>query len=757
MRKIFLAIALVLSATSIMAQNQSADSTFFNRELEELTVSSTRLKPSSSLNQETIGGDELQEQNTGVNLPYLLTSTPSLIVTSDDGLGVGYASFRVRGTDQSRINMTVNGIPLNDSESQTVFWVNMADMASSMHSVDVQRGVGTSTNGSSSFGASVNMQTDKAALEPYASVTFNGGMYNTLRESVKAGTGIMDNGFAFDARYSKVNSDGYLERAFTDAYSYSASAAWYGNATMLKFLTYGGAQSTYIAWDGVDLDSFRKNPRFNPAGVMENLDGSPMLDADGKQMYYENQTDNYEQQHYQLHASHVFSSALNLNAALHYTRGYGYTDQYKNGEDYVDYGIEPVADDNGVLVDKSNLIRQKFLDNDFYGGVLSLNYTNDKLQASFGGALNNYVCDHFGDAELIVPKKGNVLVEDYYHNVGEKLDGNVYVKANYQVTNGLDLYADMQYRHIGYRVDGVNDDTMSEMNVNETFDFFNPKAGISYNHENHNAYATFAIANREPSRSNFTDAGPNERPTSERLYDYELGYNYAHRAFTVGANLYFMDYDNQLVLTGKLSDTGAALTTNVKDSYRAGIEIIAGIKFSDYLRWDGNVTLSRNRILNFTDWVDDWYADWTKPEVIAANGQVKMEYGDTDIAFSPNATIGSKFDFNIKGFNAVLQTNYVGEQYLSNTMSQDAKIDDYCVTNLRLAYTLPINKTVKDITFNVQMNNLFNNSYVSNGWSYGYFEGADANGSFKPEAQKYMTAYYAQATFNIHAGFVVNF
>ncbi len=757
MRKIILSIAILLCAVSIYAQTNAADSTFFNRELEELTVSSTRFKPSQSLTQQSVSSHELQEQNTGVNLPYLLTSTPSLVVTSDDGLGIGYTYFRVRGTDHSRINMTVNGVPLNDSESQSVFWVNMSDMASSMNSVDVQRGVGTSTNGSSSFGASVNMQTDKAALKPYASVTFNGGMYNTFRESVKVGTGIMDNGFAFDARYSKVNSDGYLERAFTDAYSYSASAAWYGNSTMLKLMTYGGAQSTYMAWDGVSMESFVKNPRYNPAGAMENLDGSPMLNADGSQMYYENQTDNYEQQHYQLHASHVFTPSLNLNAALHYTHGFGYYEQYKNGEDYADYGLSPVTDDNGALVDCSNLIRKKFMDNDFYGGVLSLNYIDDNLKATFGGAMNNYVGAHFGDAELLVPDLGSVYAKDYYHNVGEKLDGNVYAKANYTVMEGLSLYGDLQYRYINYVVNGMNDDTMSEMNVNETFHFFNPKAGVSYVNENHSAYATFAIANREPSRSNFTDAGPNERPMAERLYDYELGYNYAHRIFNLGANLYFMDYKNQLVLTGKLSDTGAALTTNVKDSYRAGIELVGGVKIAECLRWDANVTLSRNKILNYTDWVDDWYADWNSPEVVAKNGQEKIEYGDMDIAFSPSITAGSKFDFTMNGFNAALQTNYVGKQYLSNTMSDDAKIDAYAVTNLHLAYTVPVNKAVKDITFNVQMNNLFNSSYVSNGWSYSYFEGADANGNFSAANQKYMTAYYAQARFNIHAGFVVNF
>ena len=747
----------MLSATSIMAQNTAADSTFYNRELEELTVSSTRLKPSTSLNQQVVSSKELEEHTNQVNLPYLLTSTPSLVVTSDDGLGVGHTNFRIRGTDQSRINMTVNGVPLNDPESQTVFWVNMADMVSSMNSVDVQRGVGTSTNGSSSFGASVNMQTDKAAMQPHASLTLNGGMYNTFRESVKVGTGILDNGFAFDARYSKTNSDGYLERAFTDAYSYSASAAWYGASTLLKLLMYGGSQSTYMAWDGVSMDDFKRNPRFNPAGAMEYEDGSPMLDADGNQKYYENQTDNYDQQHYNLYATHAFSPSLNLNAALHYTHGYGYYEQFKNGEDYADYGIDPIADENGVLVDKSNLIRQKFLDNDFYGGVLSLNYSNEALKASFGGALNNYVGAHYGDAELIVPNLGNVFKADYYRNVGEKLDGNVYAKANYELITGLDVYADMQYRYVGYQVNGVNDDTMSEMKVDETFHFFNPKAGMAYVNGGHNVYGTFAIANREPSRSNFTDAGPNERPASERLFDYELGYNYAQPTFTVGANLYFMDYTNQLVLTGKLSDTGAALTTNVKDSYRAGVEIIAGVKLADCLRWDGNATLSRNRILNFTDWVDDWYADWNDPAVVAANGQVKMEYGNVDIAFSPSVIVGSTFNFDMKGFNAVLQTNYIGEQYLSNTMSENAQIDDYCVTNLRLAYTLPINKTVKDITFNVQMNNLFNKSYVSNGWAYSYFEGADANANFKPKNQQYMTAYYAQATFNIHAGFVVNF
>ena len=748
-----LATYLALQAEPVVKYYNDSTETQ-HADLEEITITSTRINNTGTLAKQEIKSEALQLTNTGVNLPFLLQMTPSLVATSDDGLGIGYTYFRIRGTDHTRINTTVNGVPLNDSESQTVFWVNMTDIASSTNSVEVQRGVGTSTNGAAAFGASVNMQTSKATSEPYAQLSFNGGMYNTFREEAKMGTGIMPSGFAFDARVSKVNSDGYLERAYSDLLSYYASGAWYGDQTMVKLLFFGGNETTYMAWDGVSAEDLKTNRRYNPAGQY--------IDDEGNIAYYDNQTDNYAQQHVQLHATHKFNANWDLNAALHYTHGAGYYEQYKCDAKVSDYGLQ-------ITDYKSDLVRQKHLGNHFYGGVAAVNYRNNKVQASLGGGTNNYNGNHWGNVIWLrnypLPTEKDY---EYYRSRGDKFDANIYVKANWEITQGLNLYGDLQYRHIDYKIKGINDEDLSELDVHKTYNFFNPKAGISYVNQGHTGYFNFAVANREPSRANFTEAGVNDIPLPERLYDYEFGYQYLHRRFGVGANFYFMDYYNQLVLTGQYSDVGAYLTKNVDRSYRMGVELTAGVEITKWLRWDVNATLSMNKIINFSDWADDWYADWDDPVVAEHGGQVLVNYGTTNISFSPNVIAGSNIQFDHKGFQANLLTNYVGKQYLDNTNNRNAMLDDYCISNLRLAYTLQITDNrvqstdnryqfIKSITFNLLLNNLFNTRYESNGGVYGYFEGADKNGKYLPENQKHTPWYYAQAGINVHAGFTINF
>ena len=749
----YLATCLALQAEPVVKYYNDSTETQ-HADLEEITITSTRINNTGTLAKQEIKSEDLQLTNTGVNLPFLLQMTPSLVATSDDGLGIGYTYFRIRGTDHTRINTTVNGVPLNDSESQTVFWVNMTDIASSTNSVEVQRGVGTSTNGAAAFGASVNMQTSKATSEPYAQLSFNGGMYNTFREEAKMGTGIMPSGFAFDARVSKVNSDGYLERAYSDLLSYYASGAWYGDQTMVKLLFFGGNETTYMAWDGVSAEDLKINRRYNPAGQY--------IDDEGNIAYYDNQTDNYAQQHVQLHATHKFNANWDLNAALHYTHGAGYYEQYKCDAKVSDYGLQ-------ITDYKSDLVRQKHLGNHFYGGVAAVNYRNSNVQASFGGGANNYNGNHWGNVIWLrnypLPTEKDY---EYYRSRGDKFDANIYVKANWEITQGLNLYGDLQYRHIDYKIKGINDEDLSELDVHKTYNFFNPKAGISYVNQGHTGYFNFAVANREPSRANFTEAGVNDIPLPERLYDYEFGYQYLHRRFGIGANFYFMDYYNQLVLTGQYSDVGAYLTKNVDRSYRMGVELTAGVEITKWLRWDVNATLSMNKIINFSDWADDWHADWDDPVVAEHGGQVLVNYGTTNISFSPNIIAGSNIQFDHKGFQANLLTNYVGKQYLDNTNNRNAMLDDYCVSNLRLAYTLQITDNrvqstdnryqfIKSITFNVLLNNLFNTRYESNGGVYGYFEGADKNGKYLPENQKHTPWYYAQAGINVHAGFTINF
>ncbi|MDR0830912.1 MAG: TonB-dependent receptor, partial [Prevotellaceae bacterium] len=742
MRKFFFALLLF---TAVVANAQNAnDSTFSAKTLEEIVVTSTR-SSNQSLSTKEIDKQNLQTQNTGQNLPFLLSTTPSLVVTSDDGLGMGYTYFRIRGTDHTRINMTINGVPLNDSESQTVFWVNMTDFASSLQNVQVQRGVGTSTNGSSAFGASVNMLTDNVAEKPYAALHFNGGMYRTFREMIKVGTGLMPSGFAFDARFSKVNSDGYLERAKSDLYSYSVSGGWYGKKTMVKLLAFGGKEKTYMAWDGITMEQFAENPRFNPAGKYK--------DDNGETQFYDNQTDNYAQQNFQLHFAHIFNDKWNINAALHYTHGEGYYEQYKTKAKYKKFGLKDYyvnnnndtifaadlessgltrtyTDDWGGTYYGSDFVYRKNLDNNFYGVVASANYKNRSLSVFFGGAASNYVGDHFGNIIFARNYPFPIPIDyEYYRNTGKKFDANVYLKANYKFLKMFSVFADLQYRRVNYSIDGINADGLQPIPVSEKFKFFNPKIGLNFNKNGHNADFSFAVANREPKRDNYTEAGIHDIPKPETLFDYELGYSFSHKIFTVGANLYFMQYKNQLVLTGKYSDTGKALTQNVEKSYRAGVEFVGGVEFAKWLRWDVNLTLSQNKILNYADWVDDW----------TSGDQIEVNYGQTDISFSPNITFGSLLHFSLKGVFADFQTIGVSRQFLDNTQNVGAMLKPYCVNNFVVGYNVGARliAPLRAITFKLQINNIFNAKYISNGWAYSYFESADAAGNYLPANQKY--------------------
>lgn len=748
MKKYFLFFLLGVT-TSVSAQLN--DTLTILATIDEIQVTANLQQPTD--NHVAISQELLNANNTGQNLPYLLSATPSLVTMSDDGLGIGYTYFRIRGTDHTRINMTVNEVPLNDAESQTVFWVNMTDMAASINSLDVQRGVGTSTNGSAAFGASVNMQTRHNALTPPQNklqLAFNGGMYNTFREMVNAEIAL-PNHMYFQGRFSKVNSDGYLERASSDLYSYHAALGYNKPSTKLNLSVFGGKEKTYMAWDGVSADDLAINRRYNPAGKY--------TDDMGNTAYYDNQTDNYQQQHVQLHLTQKLSRQWWLNAALHYTHGNGYYEQYRADKKFSDFGLPNYTNPLGETVKKSDFIRQKHLNNHFYGAVLSAKYVSEPIDIQMGGAVNHYIGHHYG---LLTYLRDSLYPYnlphnyEFYRSVGNKLDANLYAKTNWRIINRaqeeLTFYGDLQYRHVHYTIDGINDEDLQPIPVDETFHFFNPKTGLSYRNQGHSTYFNFAIANREPSRKNYTEAGVNDIPQAERLYDYELGYTYSHTRFHIGINLYYMDYDNQLVLTGKYSDTGACLTRNVKDSYRTGAEITAGVKILDrplhnqqrvIFQWEGNVTLSRNRILNYIDWVDLYDANW---EWIK---QEEIHFGNVDIAFSPAITASSIFSVDVAGFTANLQTNFVSKQYLDNTMSEEATLKPYCVTNLNMQYELPLPKTWPAIALRCQLNNLFDAKYESNGGNYMCM--------FTDGSKSYSPWYYAQAGFNVHGGFVVTF
>ncbi len=703
---------------------------------DEVIVASTRVGNKVPIAVSNMNNDEIDKQNTGQDIPYQLSLTPSLVEFSESGNGVGYSAMRIRGTDASRINVTVNGVPLNDSESQGVYWVNMPDFASSVENIQIQRGVGTSTNGSAAFGASINFQTETVNAEPYAEVNSIGGSFDTYRNTFKAGTGLINGKFSFDARYSKLKSNGYVDRAFSDHESFFVSGSYYTSRSLLKFNIINGVQQTGISWWGnpyIHSDDNEHSRTYNPAGEY--------TDDDGNTQYYSNQTDNYKQTHYQLFYSLGLLPNLNLNAALHYTQGSGYYEQYKEDETYEEYGIDnPVYGSEEVIY--TDLTRQKWLENDFYGFTYSLNYTNDIVDASFGAAWNRYDGDHFG--EILWAENGGIENGyQWYLNNGKKTDYNIFTKVNIELSDRLSVYGDVQYRHIDYEIRGIDDD-LGDFNQDHQFDFFNPKMGFYYSIDGRqSAYASFGVAHREPTRSNFKDAKDDlsSLPVDETLYDYEIGYQLQSAKATLGVNIYYMYYRDQLVATGEKNSVGYDIMTNVDKSYRAGVELIGGIQLLPKLKWDANLTLSRNKIEDFVEYSTYYDADW--------NEEYKgKELGETDISYSPQVVGSSIIMWNVsKSFDISFMSKYVGEQYFDNTSNSERRLDAYDVHNLRLNYHIQPS-WMKEMAFYLLVNNVFNEEYESNAYGGNWYEqGVEMTWRY----------YYPQAGTNFMAGMTLKF
>ena len=703
--------------------------------INEVTVTSLRATDKSPLAYSNVDKETLSKTNLGQDIPYLLSNTPSLVLTSDAGTGIGYTNFRIRGTDASRINVTINGIPYNDPDEQGAYWVDVPDLTSSVENIQVQRGVGTSTNGAGAFGANINIQTDNHAPKASGEVSVSAGSFGAQKTTIKASSGLLNGHWAIDTRLSSVTSNGYIERGSVDMKSFFVQGGYYDENTTVKLVAFGGKEKTYHAWDGVPKDSLATHRTYNPCGFMGN-------DASGNPLYYQNQTDNYIQTNYQLLAVHAFSNELTLNAGLHYTRGDGYYEEYKQDQTLKTYSI-PSYTLNGAPVDNSDLVRQKWMGNDFAGLIFSLNYQKDKLSAQLGGAANNYWGNHWGDVIWVKNYVGNILPEnEYYRSKVTKFDANIYLKANYEINSKLNVYGDLQYRRVNYNLNGTNDQWvddatgMQKLAVDKVFDFFNPKAGIYYrpNKEN-DLFLSFAVANREPTRTNYTDGTPGIWPTNETLYDTEFGYKFHADNISFGANAYLMYYRNQLVLTGKINDIGEMLTENIPYSYRAGLELYGSAKITDWLKWDLSATLSQNEIINFKEYVDDW----------DNGGQKTVDYKSTAIAYSPSLLLNSNIVFKQGNFEAGLQSQYVGKQYIDNTGSNDRALDAYLVNNLRFSYELPV-KGIRGINFTIMVNNLLDASYISNAWVYSYYQGGSRLNDF---------GFYPQAGRNYLAGITV--
>jgi len=723
MKKMLIVACCGAVCHGVGAKVASEDSLRVN--LKTVEVSANRATEKTPVAFTNVSKQQLLKSNDGKDISYLLSMTPSVVSTSDAGMGMGYTSMRVRGTDPTRINVTANGVPLNDGESSVVYWINMPDLASSVRDIQIQRGAGTSTNGAGAFGASVNMLTDSPSEVAYGELSGSYGSYNTNRETLRAGTGLLGGHWSMDARVSHLGSDGYIERASSKLWSYFGQVAYSSYNTNIRLLAFGGKEQTYMAWDYASKEEMAKyGRRYNPCGKYEKDDGTTG--------YYPNQHDNFVQHHFQLLLNQRLGESWNLNVALHYTDDFGYYEQYKTGRTLAEYGLVSPE------VEESDLVRLKYNDNGFGGALVNATYRRGRWNVEAGGALNYFHGHHYGEVSWVRNYVGPIdPMQQYYSNVGRKLDGNIFGRATYDIGAGFSAFADLQYRGIHYTIDGRSDnwdwnsESMAALDVDRTWHFFNPKAGFSYTAGRHRAFASWSIARKEPVRSNFTDGDPRHAPQAERLTDYELGYSFNHPIISAGVNLYYMDYKDQLVVTGQLSDTGNPLSVNVDKSYRAGIELQAAFRpWCDWFEWNFGITLSRNRIKNFVEYV--YEDEWKNPIAIAR--------GDTPIAFSPDVTFTNAFNFTVKGFEASLQSQYVGKQYMSNVADEATALDPYFVTNLHLNYTLPKIGGVKKIAVGFSIYNLFNAKYCSNGYAGAGYTPVDG----KPEIYRY-AGYAAQA------------
>lgn len=700
----------------LLAQEAVNDS--LQNHLQEVEITATRATEVTPIAHTNIGQEQLSKMNTGIDFPYLVATTPSVVATSDAGTGIGYTSLRIRGTDGTRINVTANGIPVNDAESHNVFWVNMPDIASSVKDVQIQRGAGTSTNGAGSFGASINLKTDRFNTLPHASFSGSYGSFNTHKATVSAGTGILRDHWAVDIRLSDIGSDGYIERAATKLNSFYLQGAYYSSNTSIRLIAFGGKEQTYHAWNYATKEEMELyGRRYNSCGYM-------FTDSTGTAHYYDGQTDNYTQLNTQFLIDHSFTERLTMNIGLHYTKGDGYYQEYKSSRKLKEYAL-PVYSIDGNEVKKSDLVRKKAMDNHFGGTVFAVSYKDEKITATAGGGANIYYGDHFGHVLWVKNYIGELLpTHEYYRNNGTKYDANIYLKAEYRPIECLNIYADAQYRHIGYRIEGNNDkwndatDSHQTLAIDEKFNFFNPKAGISYlPNESNRLYASVGVAHKEPTRNNYTDGKLNEHPTAERLIDYEMGYTFSSRLFTVGANIYFMDYKDQLVLTGELNEIGEPLAANIPKSYRAGIELTAGLQLPCGFGWNANATFSHNRIKDFTEvlYDDNTYEKW------------EIHHNNTPLAFSPAIIANNSFSYEWRGIEATLQSQYVSKQYMSNYGIEEHTLDAYFVTNLHLAYSFKF-KGIQKITVGATIYNLFNEKYENNGYAgSGYYTDNEGN------------------------------
>lgn len=692
MKQICIAIAILVSLTANSQQEKHQKDSFLL--LEPIEVKAVRAIEFSPFTKTNISKKEIEKINLGQDLPFLLQQTPSVVVHSDAGNGIGYTGIRIRGTDATRINVTLNGVPFNDAESQGTFFVDLPDFSSSISSIQIQRGVGTSSNGTGAFGASINISTNEANISPYVELHNSLGSFNSLKNTIKIGSGLIGNHFTTDFRISKISSDGYIDRASSDLQSFYFSTAYFSKKSSLRFNVFSGKEKTYQAWYGVSELDLDKNRTINYAGTERPFEP------------YDNETDNYLQNHFQLFYNAFLGNRVEFNSTLFYVKGSGYYEQYKSNKAFSDYGIiEPIFGGNPIT--HSDIIRQLWLANDFYGNIFSFNYKTTNSEFTLGGGWNNYLGNHFG--EVIWAKNGLSLPAKWYDLDAVKKDFTIYLKEQTKISNHVSLFYDLQFRSVDYKINGFRNNP--NLKIASNYKFFNPKAGITFSKNDWLTYFSFSRGQKEPNREDF-EANSNQIPKQEKLNDFELSVENKKSKYSWKATGYFMHYKDQLVLTGKINDVGAYTRTNIPSSYRTGIEIEGAVAIHSKIHASANITLSRNKILDFTEYIDDY----------DNGGQQTTTYKSPDIGFSPNCIASATVEFLLSKKLALnLLSKYVSKQYLDNTQNENRKLKEYYLQDMQLHYSLNFSR-IKNASIILQANNIFNNLYEPNGYTFSYLD-----------------------------------
>ncbi len=766
MKRFLLPLTILALAGNTFAQEiKEKDDSVRMVKLQDVEVVATRARKTMPVAYSNLKKSTIQKNNYGLDIPSVLALTPSMIATNETGIGIGATSIRLRGTDATRLNVTINGVSMNNPDSHAMYWYDTPDLLSAIGTIQVQRGAGISTNGTGAFGGAINMTTDALTTVFGGDASLSYGSYNTNKQSVHISSGLLNNHWTIDARLSHIGSDGYVDRGMTDLKSYMFQAGYYNTNTMLKFVSFGGKASTYLTYDGVSKEDMKLyGRRYHTGGQYETSNGPYILEDGTRVNYYDDHTDNYLQLNNQLVLSHKFNQNWKMNATAFYTYGYGFYKQYKGNKkllEYLNIPEDKYFDAEGEKV-RADLIREKKMRNHLMGLNSAFNYSTKNLDLSFGGSFSYYTCPHWGELDWVDGLDKADYAGRWYDNDVHKYDGNLFVRANWQMAEGLRLFADMQYRGVSYEAWGINDNYLSSskemqpIDVDKSFHFFNPHIGLNYDFaRNHKVYFSFAIQQKEPTRSDFTDryrfAMTNTYPKAEKLFDYELGYMYQSEDFSAGVNLYYMKYDNQLVPVGHINDGYDALNDNVKDSYRCGIELSAAWNATRWLTLSGNATFSQNRVKNYTNYVVN-YDKYLEGGIDGYCDYTVQPMGTTRLAYSPKTIANFGIDFHHKGFEAILTTKYVSKQYFTNYENPDMQLDAFCVSDLNIGYTMKT-KSAKSVRFGMMIYNLFDRRYEGNGygWSDGYI---DENGK---ECVSHHAFYFPQAPINILGNVTVKF